>query len=131
LAADLVERKVDVIAATGGSPAAVAAKDATTTIPIVFTVGVDPVATGLVTNLARPGGNLTGFTVLARELFPKQIELLSELVPRARVFALLLNPTNPTITWRAEMPDRFTRALPGRGDGRLARQPAGRQRQKQ
>jgi putative ABC transport system substrate-binding protein len=114
LAADLVERKVDVIAAIGGSPAAVAAKDATTTIPIVFNVGVDPVAAGLVTNLAHPGGNLTGFTVLARELVPKQIELLSELVPQARVMAFLQNPTNPTNTWRSEMPKDMQEAANAR-----------------
>jgi putative ABC transport system substrate-binding protein len=98
LAADLVQRKVDVIAATSASPAALAAKRATTTIAIVFWVGVDPVASGLVDSLARPRGNLTGFTVLARELFPKQIELLSELAPQEKVIALLLNPTNPGVT---------------------------------
>src|SRR5438067_3823008 len=94
LAAELVERKVNVIATFVGTPAAAAAKTATSTIPIVFSVGVDPVAAGLVASLARPGGNLTGITVLARELWPKQIDLLSELLPQGRVIAVLSNPTN-------------------------------------
>jgi putative tryptophan/tyrosine transport system substrate-binding protein len=94
LAADLVGRKVDLIA-TGGLPPARAAKNATSTIPIVF-LGTDPVRDGLVANLARPGGNVTGFTVLNVELMPKRFELLSELVPQARVIALLVNPNNPT-----------------------------------
>jgi putative ABC transport system substrate-binding protein len=92
LAADLVGRKVDVIVARS-HPSARAAKSATSTIPIVFT-GSDPVAAGLVASLARPGGNLTGFSIFARELNPKRLELLSELVPRARVIALLVNPNN-------------------------------------
>jgi putative tryptophan/tyrosine transport system substrate-binding protein len=92
LAADLVGRKVDLIVAMGGSPPALAAKTATSTIPIVFAVG-DPVGLGLVASLARPGGNLTG--VASLDLSPKRIEMLSELVPRARVIALLVNPNNP------------------------------------
>ncbi len=93
LAADLVGHKVDVITAFGGIPAALAAKSATSTIPIVFSVG-DPVEIGLVASLARPGGNLTGVSTLAPELSPKRLELLSELVPQAGVIALLVNPNN-------------------------------------
>jgi putative ABC transport system substrate-binding protein len=92
LAADLVGRKVDLIAALGG-PAALAAKSATATIPIVFVVG-DPIGDGLVANLARPGGNLTGVSILTNELMPKRLELVSELVPRLNVIALLVNPQN-------------------------------------
>ena len=92
LAADLVGRKVDVIAALGGTPSALAAKTATSVIPIVFSVG-DPVERGLVASLARPGGNLTGVASLD-ELTSKRLELLSELVPQAKVIALLVNPTN-------------------------------------
>jgi putative ABC transport system substrate-binding protein len=94
LAADLVGRKVDLIATGGGNVSALAAKNATLTIPIVFVVASDPVAAGLVASLARPGGNLTGFSNLTVELRPKRIELLSELVPQARVIAVLVNPTN-------------------------------------
>jgi len=92
LAADLVDRNVKLIATSGGPLPARAAKNATTTIPIVF-VASDPVEQGLVTSLARPGGNLTGFSVMAIEVWPKRLELLSELVPRAKTVALLVNPT--------------------------------------
>jgi putative tryptophan/tyrosine transport system substrate-binding protein len=92
LAADLVGRNVDVIASTGGETPALAAKNASSTIPIVFVIGGDPVGQGLVTNLARPGGNLTGFSLLGGELMPKRLELLSELVPEAKVIALFVNP---------------------------------------
>jgi putative ABC transport system substrate-binding protein len=100
LAADLVGRKVDVIA-TSNIPAARAAKNATSMIPIVFTAVNDPVGDGLVASLARPGGNLTGFSSLTAELTPKRLELLFELVPQAKMIALLVNPNNsnaePTI----------------------------------
>jgi putative ABC transport system substrate-binding protein len=95
LAGEFVGRKVDLIVASGGPPAAQAAKRATSTIPIVFASGDDPVATGLVASLARPDGNLTGVSILFTELVPKLVELLSELVPEARVIALLVNPNSP------------------------------------
>jgi putative tryptophan/tyrosine transport system substrate-binding protein len=85
MAADLVGRKVDLIVTSGGNVSALAAKSATSTIPVVFETGDDPVATGLVASLARPGGNLTGVSVLIAELVPKRLEMLSELVPQARV----------------------------------------------
>jgi putative tryptophan/tyrosine transport system substrate-binding protein len=91
LAADLVARKVDVIAACGGSDEAFIAKDATSTIPTVFTTGADPVETGLVASLARPGGNRTGVTNLNQLLWQKRVELIAELVPQTRVIGLLLN----------------------------------------
>jgi putative ABC transport system substrate-binding protein len=94
LAADFVDRKVDVIVAGGGMPSALAAKTATSTIPVVFNVGTDPVESGLVTSLARPGGNLTGVTGIATELMAKRFELLSEIVPQAGLVALLVNPNN-------------------------------------
>jgi putative tryptophan/tyrosine transport system substrate-binding protein len=93
LAADLVGHKVDLIVAIGGTPSALAAKGATATIPIVFNGVGDPVGVGLVASLARPGGNVTGFSSLGVELMPKRLELLAELVPQARVIALLLNPS--------------------------------------
>ena len=94
LAADLVSRKVDAIVTIAGAPA-LAAKSATSTIPIVFAGVGDPVGFGLVGSLARPGGNLTGFSNINAELTPKRLELLSELVPQAKVIALLVNPNNP------------------------------------
>jgi putative ABC transport system substrate-binding protein len=94
IAADLVRRQVTVIAASAIS-AALAAKAATTTIPIVFSIGGDPIELGLVASLARPGGNITGVTNLNTELGPKRLELLRQLVPTATTIAALVNPTSP------------------------------------
>jgi putative ABC transport system substrate-binding protein len=94
LAADLVRGKVDVIVTNGGTPSAIPAKNATSTIPIIF-IGVgEPVEVGLVGNPARPGGNITGFSELSVELIPKRVELLCELVPQAAGIGLLVNPNN-------------------------------------
>jgi putative tryptophan/tyrosine transport system substrate-binding protein len=95
LAADLVGRGVDVIVTSGGNVGALAAKSATSSIPIVFLAGRDPVEGGLVASLAAPGGNLTGVTLFAIELWGKRVELISELVPGARALAQLVNPTWP------------------------------------
>jgi putative tryptophan/tyrosine transport system substrate-binding protein len=92
LAADLVGRKVDVIVTQGGPPSALAAKSATATIPIVFHTGADPIADGLVASLSRPGGNITGFSLLTVELTAKRLELVLEVVPQATVITLLVNP---------------------------------------
>jgi putative tryptophan/tyrosine transport system substrate-binding protein len=96
LAADLVARQAAVIVAPGGAPGGLAAKSATTTIPIVFEMGADPVAIGLVGNMNRPGGNLTGVSSLNVQVTPKRLEILHEVVPAAAEIAVLVNPTSPT-----------------------------------
>jgi ABC-type uncharacterized transport system substrate-binding protein len=97
LAAELVRHQVSVIVTAGSTPAALAARAATTIIPIVFYLGSDPVEGGLVTSLSRPGGNLTGVVTLNVEVGAKRLELLHELVPAATLVALLVNPTTPTL----------------------------------
>ncbi len=97
LAAELVRLKVDVIVIAGGTPPLLAAKNATRTIPIVFAAGADPVGSGFVTSLARPGGNITGLSLVAPELSGKRLELLKETVPKVSRVAVLLNPTGAAI----------------------------------
>jgi putative ABC transport system substrate-binding protein len=98
LAADLVRQKVTVIVTPGSTAAALAAKAKTTTIPIVFAIGADPVAAGLVPTLNRPGGNVTGVATLNAEVGPKRLELLHQIIPAVSIVALLSNPTNPVIS---------------------------------
>jgi putative ABC transport system substrate-binding protein len=95
LAADLVQRNVAVIVAVGGNASNLAAKRATGTIPIVFNSGSDPIQLGMVTSLSRPGGNITGVTFFASDLVAKQVDVLHQLVPRAKTVAVLINPTSP------------------------------------
>ena len=102
LVADLVRRQVAVIAATGGNVSAQAAKAATTTIPIVFNVGIDPIKAGLVTSFNRPGGIITGVNTQSAALEQKRLGLLRELVPQAATIGVLLNPTNPDADFQRE-----------------------------
>jgi putative tryptophan/tyrosine transport system substrate-binding protein len=102
LASDLVRRQVAIIVTTGGGQAALAAKSATTTIPIVFSIGADPVKAGLVPSLNRPGGNLTGVTTSYDESAPKRLGLLREILPKPTIIGVLVNPADP-ITSTGEM----------------------------
>jgi putative ABC transport system substrate-binding protein len=111
LAADLVRRNVDVIAATGGLASVRAARAATKSIPIVFSMGNDPIEVGIVTNLARPEGNLTGVTLFAGDLLPKRLELLDEIIPRAAKIGVLINPTNPGTAIYTRQVEAAARAL--------------------
>jgi putative tryptophan/tyrosine transport system substrate-binding protein len=103
LAAELVHRRVSVITTGSATLAALAAKAATTTIPIVFLTGADPVKLGFVTSLNRPGGNLTGVTTLNTEITPKRLEVLRELLPTTNIMAVLVNPTNNPATVETEL----------------------------
>ena len=96
LLADLISKKAAVIVASGAVVSPLAAQTATTTIPIVFFIGADPVRTGIVASLNRPGGNITGVTTFGSTIFRKQLEMLHEMVPKARAVGALLNPKNPT-----------------------------------
>jgi putative ABC transport system substrate-binding protein len=111
LADDLVRRKVAVIATGNSTAPALAAKAATTTIPIVFYIGADPIKVGLVASLNRPGGNVTGVTSNSNTLVPKRLELLGELVPTAEAIALLVNPSNPNAESDARDAQASARAL--------------------
>src|SRR5215218_4017368 len=111
LAADLVQRKVAVLAAVGGNNSALAAKRLTATIPIVFTSSADPVLVALVDSLSHPGGNVTGVSWFDAELGPKQLKLLSELVPDVKVVALIVNPQSPEVAHQRDTAEQAARAL--------------------
>ncbi len=111
LAAELVSLRVAVLYSAGGPPAALAAKAATSTIPIVFSTANDPVELGLVASLNRPGGNITGMSLLASDLWAKAVELLRELVPTASVVAYLVNPSSPSVATYLEGATKAAKAL--------------------
>jgi ABC-type uncharacterized transport system substrate-binding protein len=111
LAAELVRRQVTVLAAVGGNNSALAAKRATATIPIVFTSSADPVLVGLVASLSRPGGNVTGVSWFDAALGPKQLQLLSELLPDITVVVLMVNPQSPEVTGQRETALQAARTL--------------------
>jgi putative tryptophan/tyrosine transport system substrate-binding protein len=111
LAADLVRQRVAVIAATGGVPSVRAAKRATSAIPIVFTMGADPVVFGLVGSLNRPGGNVTGITLMSGEIVSKRIALLRDLLPNAKKLAVLMNATTPASSAEVAVAERVAHTL--------------------
>jgi putative ABC transport system substrate-binding protein len=109
MAAELVKRPISALVAVGGSNSALAAKRASSTIPIIFVIGGDPVRLGLAASLSRPGGNATGMTIISADLAPKRLELLRELVPNATALAALTNPNTPE--GRGQASDMLTAAL--------------------
>ena len=111
LAADLVRQRVAVIAATGGVPSVRAATTATSAIPIVFTMGADPVVFGLVSSLNRPGGNVTGITLMSGEIVSKRIALLRDLLPNAKKLAVLMNATTPASSAEVAVAERVAHTL--------------------
>jgi len=124
MAAELAQRSVAVIAAIGGTPTGLAANAATSTVPVFFCLGIDPVKFGLVSSLNRPGGNITGIAALQAELVAKRIELLHELVPNAKVAALLVNPDNPYTDPEARAVQDAARSL-GLGELQILRANSG------
>jgi putative tryptophan/tyrosine transport system substrate-binding protein len=114
MAVDLVRHRVAVIAATGGVPSVRAAKAATSVIPIVFTMGADPVAFGLVASLNRPGSNVTGMTLISEEMVPKRIALLRDLLPGAKMLGVLMNSTTPASEAEVAVAERMVTRLDGK-----------------